>query len=137
MSIRAHISYSTQLFYPYFSAIEQWKAFELSRQTIATLTAKLNAHEEKLNQRTATTETAVYRAQQVTAPTTNNNGDDKKKKKNGDWKKKVNYFGYGKKGNIAHDYNRNKKRIVVKMTAGRKKRRSARMWTRVSRRTAD
>jgi len=42
----------------------------------ATLTAKLNAQEEKLNRR------AAYRAQEVA--TTNNNGDDKKKKKNGD-----------------------------------------------------
>jgi len=70
------------------------------------LTVKLNAHEEKLNRREATIETAAYRAQQVTAPTTKNNSD--KKKKNGDWKKKVKCFGCGKKGHIARDCNHKK-----------------------------
>jgi len=80
--------------------IEQlWEVLEPSRQTIATLTARLNAHEEKLDRR------AAYRAQQVTAPMATNNGDDKKKKKkkNGDWERKVKCFGCGKKGHIARD----------------------------------
>jgi len=71
---------------------------------IATLTAKLNAYEETLNWRAATTEIMAYKAQQVIALTTNNNGDDKKKKKkNSDWKKKVKCFGCGKNGHIARD----------------------------------
>jgi len=58
---------------------KQWEALESLRQTITTLTAKLNAHEEKLNRQAAMTETAAYKAQQVTAQTTKD-GDDKKKK---------------------------------------------------------
>jgi len=36
---------------------QKWKGLEPSRQTIETLTAKLNAHEERLNRREETTET--------------------------------------------------------------------------------
>jgi len=72
--------------------------------------SRLNAYEERLNRRAATTETTAYNVQQDTTSTTNNNGDDKKKKKkkNGDLKKKVQCFEYGKKGYTTRDYSHKK-----------------------------
>jgi len=101
---------------------QQWEAFESSRQTIAILTSKLNAHEEKLNRRVATTETAAYKARQVTAPTTNN--DDKEKKKNGEESKVLKC---GKKGHIAGDCHKKNIRTAIR----RNKKRFARMWKRM------
>jgi len=98
----------TRIFYvlldDYLAVEQHWEGLESSRRIIAILMAKLNAHEERLNRRTATTETTAYKTQ-VTAPATNNNGDKKKKKKkkNDDWKKKVKCFGCRKKGHIACD----------------------------------
>jgi len=68
---------------------QQWVALESSRQTIAILTVKLRAHEEK----SASGDDRYSSAQGSIASMTNNNGIDKKKKKNSDWKKKVKCFG--------------------------------------------
>jgi len=55
------------------------KAIEPSRRTIETLTAQLNAHEERLNRRMVTSETMAFKVQIKISKT--NNGDDKKKRR--------------------------------------------------------
>jgi len=116
-----------------FSTVEQqWETFESSRQTITTLTTKLNTHKEKLNRRAATTETVAIRLnklrhQRLTAMT-------RRRRKTVTERRKQSASSAERRDILRAIVVT--RRTVVKTAARRKKRRSAHTWTQASRRTA-